>query len=81
MLRFRGERMDVMKLPKLLTLAKQQEVDLPRKDEKQPEVVGEPGKDKQQLGERNRRLKKTNSSLQMLRRRRILMGIVNPALL
>ena len=41
-----------MKLTKLLTLAEQQEVDLPSKDEKPPEEVGESSKDEQQLGER-----------------------------
>ena len=48
----RLECVDVMKLTKLLTLAKQREVDLPCKDGKPPEEVGEPSKDEQQLGER-----------------------------
>ena len=63
MLRFRGERMDVMKLMKLLTLAKQREVDLPRKDEKPPEEVGEPGKDEQQLGEKEQETKEDKEQL------------------
>ena len=42
----------MMKLAKLLTLAKQREFDLAYKDEKSPEEVGEPGKDEQQLGEK-----------------------------
>ena len=42
----------MMKLAKLLTLAKQREVDLAYKDEKSPEEVGEPGKDEQLFGEK-----------------------------
>ena len=63
MLRFRGERMDVMKLMKLLTLAKQLEVDLPRKDEKPPEEVREPGKDEQQLGEKEQETREDKEQL------------------
>ena len=63
MLRFRGEHVDVMKLMKLLTLAKQREVDLPRKDEKPPEKVGEPGKDEQQLGEKEQETKEDKEQL------------------
>lgn len=83
LLKFRGEHVDLMKLTKLLTLAKHGEFkstylarmkNLPRKTRSLIKAGSS-------LVKRNMSLEKAKSSLQLIRRKGIMMGIANPALL
>ena len=71
----------MIKLTKLLTLAKHREVHQTHKDENHLGKTRNLVKMSSSLVKRNRSLEKRETSLQSLKRKRILVGLLNSALL